>query len=60
VIGACQGWWYNDGMQGLSRDSDVRYWDTRDNRGREVPHGVYFYRLDTKGFRDVKKAVVSR
>ena len=35
-------------------------WDSKDNRGRQVPHGVYFYRLDTKGFRDVKKAVVTR
>lgn len=35
-------------------------WDSRDSRGRLVPHGVYFYRLDTKGFRDVKKAVVTR
>jgi hypothetical protein len=35
-------------------------WDSRDSRGRQVPHGVYFYRLDTPGFRDVKKAVVAR
>ncbi len=35
-------------------------WDSKDNRGHLVPHGVYFYRLDTKGFRDVKKAVVTR
>ena len=33
-------------------------WDSRDSRGQQVPHGVYFYRLDTPGFRDVKKAVV--
>jgi hypothetical protein len=35
-------------------------WDSRDNRGRQVPRGVYFYRLDTPGFRSVKKAVVTR
>jgi len=35
-------------------------WDTKDSRGRQVPHGVYFCRLDTPGFRDVKKAVVAR
>jgi hypothetical protein len=35
-------------------------WDSKDSRGRQVPRGVYFYRLDTPGFRDVKKAVVAR
>ena len=35
-------------------------WDSKDNRGRQVARGVYFYRLDTPGFRSVKKAVVTR
>jgi hypothetical protein len=35
-------------------------WDSKDSRGRQVPHGIYFYRLDTPGFREVKKAVVAR
>jgi hypothetical protein len=35
-------------------------WDARDSRGKQVPYGVYFYRLDTPGFRAVKKAVVAR
>jgi len=35
-------------------------WDSRDSRGRQVARGVYFYRLDTPGFRAVKKAVVTR
>ena len=35
-------------------------WDSRDSRGRQVPRGVYFYRLDAPGFRSVKKAVVTR
>jgi hypothetical protein len=35
-------------------------WDAKDSRGKQVPYGVYFYRLDTPGFRDVKKAVVAR
>ena len=35
-------------------------WDSRDSRGRQVPRGVYFYRLDAPGFRSVKKAVVAR
>jgi len=32
----------------------------RHSRGRQVPYGVYFYRLDTPGFRAVRKAVVAR
>jgi hypothetical protein len=35
-------------------------WDARDTDGKQVPYGVYFYRLDTPGFRSVKKAVVAR
>ncbi len=35
-------------------------WDARDSRGKQVPRGVYFYRLDAPGFRSVKKAVVAR
>jgi hypothetical protein len=35
-------------------------WDARDSRGRQVPRGVYFYRLNAPGFRAVKKAVVTR
>jgi DNA-binding beta-propeller fold protein YncE len=35
-------------------------WDCRDTNGTLVPRGVYFLRLDTPGFTDVKKAVVTR
>jgi hypothetical protein len=35
-------------------------WDARNGHGKQVPYGVYFYRLDTPGFRSVKKAVVAR
>jgi hypothetical protein len=34
-------------------------WIGREGR-RQVPRGVYVYRLDTPGFRSVKKAVVAR
>jgi flagellar hook assembly protein FlgD len=35
-------------------------WDGRDGNGRNVANGVYFYRFDAPGFRDVKKAVVMK
>jgi hypothetical protein len=35
-------------------------WDCRDTNRTSVAHGVYFHRLDTPGFRSVKKAVVTR
>jgi flagellar hook assembly protein FlgD len=38
----------------------IATWNGRDERGREVPKGIYFYRLDTPGFTDAKKAVVLR
>ena len=35
-------------------------WNCQDRDGRLVARGVYFIRLDTPGFRSVKKAVVTR
>jgi hypothetical protein len=35
-------------------------WDRSEHSGAAVPRGVYFIRLDTPGFRAVKKAVVTR
>ncbi|MFO7675262.1 MAG: FlgD immunoglobulin-like domain containing protein, partial [bacterium] len=35
-------------------------WDGSDGQGRAVPNGIYFYRLDAPGYKDVKKAVVMR
>jgi hypothetical protein len=35
-------------------------WDARDTDGKQVPYGVYFYRLDTPGFRAVQKAVLTK
>jgi DNA-binding beta-propeller fold protein YncE len=35
-------------------------WDCRDRNRTSVPRGVYFIRLDTPGFSDVRKAVVAR
>jgi len=35
-------------------------WNCQDRSRKPVPRGVYFVRLDTPGFRSVKKAVVTR
>jgi len=35
-------------------------WGCQDDQGRKVSSGIYFYRLETPGFRDTKKAVVVR
>jgi hypothetical protein len=35
-------------------------WDGRDARGKEVPSGVYFYRLQAGRFTDVKRMVLLR
>ena len=32
-------------------------WDARDDAGHVLPTGVYFYRLETRGFRDTQKLV---
>lgn len=35
-------------------------WDGRDDKGTELPNGVYFYQLQTGNFVDTKKAVILR
>ena len=35
-------------------------WDGRDNDGRRVASGVYFYRVTTAGFTQTRKLVVTR
>jgi len=47
-----------NGMQ--ERGSYTVSWDGRDDRGRTVANGVYFYRVDAPGLRDTKKAVVTK
>jgi len=35
-------------------------WDGRDDHGREVSGGVYFYRLETAGYQSVRKTILLR
>ena len=33
-------------------------WDGRDDKGEEVSSGIYFYKLKTKGFSQMKRMVL--
>lgn len=35
-------------------------WDGRNDRGKEVGHGVYFLRMDTESFTKTKKLLLIR
>jgi flagellar hook assembly protein FlgD len=35
-------------------------WDGKDNSGKEVSSGIYFYQLKTKDYTDTKKMVLVR
>jgi len=43
----------------LSGDYNI-IWDGRDNSGKEVASGIYFYQLKTKDYTDTKKMVLLR
>ena len=45
-----------DGEVGSGRHQEI--WYGRDDAGRPLPSGVYFYRLQTKGFNDSKRMVL--
>lgn len=39
-------------------NSYVEQWDGRDDSGRQLPAGTYFYRLESSGWTDVKKMLL--
>jgi len=36
------------------------FWDGRDGNGKDVSTGIYFYRIQTRGFSDTKKIALIR
>ncbi len=46
-----------DGTRGSS--DHVEYWDGKDQSGRPLPPGAYFYRLEAPGWTDVKKMTLA-
>jgi subtilisin family serine protease len=46
-------------INGKMQPGNYNYtWDGKDNRNRRLTQGVYFYRLQTKDFKDTKKTVL--
>ncbi len=39
----------------MSAGEHLARWDGKDNAGREAAHGVYYYRLDSASFHEVRK-----
>jgi len=42
----------------LTAGVHVRQWDGRDDRGRSLPSGAYYFRLDTDSFSDMRKMML--
>ncbi|MBN2542770.1 choice-of-anchor J domain-containing protein [bacterium] len=42
----------------LGNSDDAIYWNGRDNSGKEVPGGIYLYRLDTADFSQTRKMIL--
>jgi len=36
------------------------FWEGRDSNGQDVSTGIYFYRIQTRGFSDTKKLLLIR
>jgi len=42
----------------LNAGFHTKVWDGRDNQGREVPTGNYFYSIEAGDFRQTKKMIL--
>jgi hypothetical protein len=36
------------------------HWDGQDGSGKKISSGIYFYKLDTRDFKDIKKLILTR
>ena len=44
----------------VTQGEHVERWNGRDDQGRPLPSGAYFYRLESRGFLDSKKLILLR
>ncbi len=44
----------------MARGPHTLVWNGRDDSGRQMPGGIYFYRVEAPGLRTVKKVLLAR
>jgi len=48
-------------VRGMQNPGDYKVrWDGKDDKGKELGNGIYFYKLTTQGVNDIKKTVILR